>query len=450
MANQSDFIIAQLRADGSPDPTFGGGAFGPGSGMVGVDFGGDDLANAVALEPDGRIVVAGRSNEGVNPTYDFAVARVLADGSGLDPTFNGTGRQFVDFGASAQADAVAIQPDGKIVLAGSDEVTRLNPDGTLDTTFNATGSPTPSGGNGRLTITFAGSTPGEPGEPAQAHTLGLQPDGRIVVAGYTESGTGSSFAQDFALARVNPDGTLDSSFGTGGKIKIALGATDSALNGVAIQPDGRIVAAGVSSGEFTLVRLLSLIPQPALVGGPADGTAVPLTPSGGSYTPGASITFFPGMAVDVRVAIADVNGDGIPDYIGGAGPGGAPLLAVLDGKTGGTLASFPVFEPGFTGGVYVAAADLDGDGKAEVVVTPDRGGGPIVAVYSGAKLAAGLTGDAAQLARFYGIDDPDFRGGARPALGDVNGDGRPDLVVAAGFGGGPRIAIFDGQDLATG
>jgi hypothetical protein len=147
--------------------------------------------------------------------------------------------------------------------------------------------------------------------------------------------------------------------------------------------------------------------------------------------------------------MADVNGDGVPDLIAAVGPGGGPAVAVFDGKTGAEIARFFAFEPTFTGGLYVAAADLNGDGKAEIVVTPDQGGGPVVVVYDGAKLAAGQ-GAAAEIDRFYGIADPNFRGGARAALGDINGDGIPDLIVSAGYLGGPRIAIFNGKDVAAG
>ena len=148
-----------------------------------------------------------------------------------------------------------------------------------------------------------------------------------------------------------------------------------------------------------------------------------------------------------RVATADVNGDGIDDVVAGAGPGGVSAVRVFDGRTGAELASFTAFEASFTGGVFVAAGDMDGDGKAEVVVTPDQGGGPVVAVYSGASLA---TGGAGQLARFFGIADEAFRGGARASLGDVSGDGRADLLVSAGFLGGPRLALFDGAGVAAG
>ncbi len=152
-----------------------------------------------------------------------------------------------------------------------------------------------------------------------------------------------------------------------------------------------------------------------------------------------------------RVAFANVTNDLTPNLITGSGPGVANQVTVTyTGPTGSSITTLTTpFEASFTGGVFVTSADLDGDGKAEVIVTPDQGGGPVVAIYSGAKLAAGLTGDAAQLTRFFGIDDAAFRGGARASVGDVNGDGTPDVVVAAGFGGGPRLAIFDGKSVLT-
>jgi hypothetical protein len=125
-------------------------------------------------------------------------------------------------------------------------------------------------------------------------------------------------------------------------------------------------------------------------------------------------------------------------------------VIIYDGTTGAKIADFFPYELSFRGGIFVTAGDVTGDGKADVVVTPDRGGGPVVAVYDGAKLAAGLN-ENAQIARFFGIDDPDFRGGDRASIGDVNGDGKGDILVSAGFLGGPREALFDGAGLtATG
>jgi hypothetical protein len=106
------------------------------------------------------------------------------------------------------------------------------------------------------------------------------------------------------------------------------------------------------------------------------------------------------------------------------------------------LFSVAPFEAAFTGGVFVAAGDIDGDGKAEVVVTPDEGGGPRVLVFHG--------GDFGRFANFFGIDDANFRGGARAAVGDLNRDGKGDLIVSAGFQGGPRVAVFDGPSVAAG
>src|SRR5213079_163953 len=113
------------------------------------------------------------------------------------------------------------------------------------------------------------------------------------------------------------------------------------------------------------------------------------------------------------------------------------------GTTQDELFAVAPFEASFTGGVFVAAGDLTGDGLADLVISPDQGGGPRVRIFSGGN-------GFAQVADFFAIDDFNFRGGARAAVGDLNGDGVGDLVVAAGFGGGPRVAAFRGGSLATG
>jgi hypothetical protein len=144
----------------------------------------------------------------------------------------------------------------------------------------------------------------------------------------------------------------------------------------------------------------------------------------------------------VRTAIADFNGDGVPDLVVGTGPGVPTHVRVLDGKNGAELFAVDPFEATFTGGVYMAAGDVNGDGAPDLVITPDEGGGPRVRVFSGTGFNL--------IADFLGIEDPNFRGGARAAIGDVNGDGTGDLIVAAGFGGGPRVAAFNGVSIASG
>ncbi len=155
-----------------------------------------------------------------------------------------------------------------------------------------------------------------------------------------------------------------------------------------------------------------------------------------------SVGLGPAFGGGARVARADVTGDGIDDLAVGSGPGTPAVVRVYNGANQALVFQFQPFEPSFTGGVYVALGDTNGDGFAELVVTPDQGGGPRVQVY---RTGLGLS----RAADFFGIDDPNFRGGARVAVGDFNGDGFGDLVVAAGFGGGPRVAVYDGRSVVN-
>jgi hypothetical protein len=152
--------------------------------------------------------------------------------------------------------------------------------------------------------------------------------------------------------------------------------------------------------------------------------------------------FDPTYTGGVRVAVADFNGDGTPDLVVGTGVGTATFVRVLNGTTGGELFSVAPFESRYRGGVFLAAGDITGDGRADLAIAAGAGGGPRVRVFGGAGLA--------QLADFFTIEDANFRGGTRPALADFTGDGRADLAVAAGAGGGPRVAVYDGVSFVTG
>jgi uncharacterized delta-60 repeat protein len=227
-----DFALARYNTDGSLDSTFDG------DGMVTIGFAGiHDFANGLAIQGDGKIIAAGSAGA------DFALIRFNSDGS-RDLTFDGDGVVVTDFaGGSDSAEAVAIQADGKIVAAGSVAVpntdfglARYNTDGSLDSTFD---------NDGKVTTDFAA-------DRDDAFAVAIQADGKIVAAG----GAAVSFNFDFALARYNPDGSLDSTFDGDGKLTTDFDGDDDDAFGVVIQRDGKIVAAGRASSTdlFALVR----------------------------------------------------------------------------------------------------------------------------------------------------------------------------------------------------
>jgi hypothetical protein len=145
----------------------------------------------------------------------------------------------------------------------------------------------------------------------------------------------------------------------------------------------------------------------------------------------------------VRTAEGDVNGDGTPDTIAITGPGIPLRVTVINGLNGTTMvAPFDPFGGDFTGGGFVTTADFEGNGHFDFVVTADQGGGPRVSIFSV------VNGQPVLKANFVTLD-PDFRGGARAAAGDINGDGVPDLAISAGYAGGPRVEVLDGRKLFT-
>lgn len=183
--------------------------------------------------------------------------------------------------------------------------------------------------------------------------------------------------------------------------------------------------------------------QPIVLTGTADGLAHTVRYINGQFvSDGVAVRPFADFNGVLRSIVADVNGDNIFDVIYATGPGGPSRFTAVNGATGQALMSPQVvFGNEFSGGLFLASADMDGDGKAEIIVSPDQGGGGRVSVFRYSGSGVIRTGD------FFGIDDTTFRGGARVAAADLNGDGRPDLIVGAGFGGGPRVALFDGRTI---
>ena len=228
--------VGVAAAAGGLDPTLGSG------GKVTTNFfGSTDGASAIAMQPDGKIILAGVSFN-PNTSDDFALARYNPDGS-LDTSFGTGGKVNTDFfDLGDEALAVALQPDRKIIAAGRVTslitfadfgIARYNADGSLDTSF---------GVGGKVTTDFF-SNSGDIGSG-----VAVQPDGKIIVAGYIF--TPSEIA-DFALARYNHDGSLDTSFGTGGKVTTDFFRDSDAAFAITIQADGNIILAGIANRLFS-------------------------------------------------------------------------------------------------------------------------------------------------------------------------------------------------------
>ncbi len=339
----SDFAVARYNTDGSLDASFGMG------GLVITDFGGFDGGNAVAIQKDGKIVVAGFAGD---EDSVFAVARYNRDGS-LDITFGVDGKVTTDFSADADiGNAVALQKDGKIVVAGrsgSDfAVARYNTDGSLDITFGA---------DGKVITDFGGDDEG--------NAVAMQKDGKIVVAGFTNVGGGDN---NFSVARYNTDGSLDITFGVDGKVTTDFSADADRGNAVALQKDGKIVVAGFAGGEEDSVFVVARYNTD----GSLDITFNPM----GSL-PGTVTTDFGGDDEGFAVAIQK---DGKIVVAGFSNAGGDDDFAVARYNTDGSLDV--TFNP--TGSLPgTVTTDLDGndeghavalqkDGKIVVVGTSDN------------------------------------------------------------------------------
>lgn len=246
-SNYGELAIARLNANGTADPRFGGG-----DGFATFALVPYVPTPAVTLQADGKILIAGTVFGSVqSPVWDAFVVRLNADGT-PDASFGTGGQTVIDFGGTDWANRIAVQPDGKIVIAGSTApdsepllppyeppassvvVQRLNANGTADTTF---------GPGGRAVVAESGSW--------TSAGLAIQPDGKLVVSGhvtprYWDSISGAM--TEFAVRRFNANGTTDSSFGTAGRAATTYGAFNYAYaNDMVLLGDGRIVVGGASS-----------------------------------------------------------------------------------------------------------------------------------------------------------------------------------------------------------
>jgi uncharacterized delta-60 repeat protein len=395
-SSYGDFRLARYNPNGSLDTSFSG------DGKQTTQFGGAGAgATGVAIQENGKIVVVGeaRSGSGSAPE-DFALARYNSNGT-LDTTFSSDGKQTTDFATAADgAMGVAVQGDGKIVAVGVARgggidfgVTRYKPNGALDTSFS---------GDGRQRTDFGGTD--------EANAVEIQANGKILAAGFTHAGGG-----DFALARYNPNGALDTSFSGDGRQKTDFGGTFEEANGVALQPDGKIVAVGEADGDFAVGRYM---PNGTLDSG-FSGDGKQGTDFGG---------FDPATGVAVR-------GNGKIVAVGGRNVSGTSNFALASYNPNGTL------DTSFSGdgkqttefrfGTDDAAngVALQGDGKLIVV-----GSGFILTRYNpDGSLDPTLSGDGKQTTDFGGF-------GQDATAVAIQDDGK--IVVVGSFDGPMLFAEF--------
>lgn len=241
------FATVLSAAAGDLDSTFAG----DGTVITDFDSGSYDVGRGVAIQRDRKIVVAGLTQSSTDD--GFALVRYSADGT-LDGTFDGDGKVRTDFAPSSyeSAESVALQSDGKIVAAGGVAIlssstgddfglARYNPDGTLDTSFD---------GDGKVVTAFAGG-----GFIDWAQAVAVQSDGKIVAAGFSTSDPSVS-SYDFAVARYNSDGSLDTSFDGDGRVVTPISPGSEFPTDVVVQADGKLVVGGDvgSGGGAMLVR----------------------------------------------------------------------------------------------------------------------------------------------------------------------------------------------------
>lgn len=345
---------------------------------------GEDYATAVAVQPDGKVITVGITTTNAGGA-DLAIVRHDRDGT-LDATFGNGGKVVSAIGAARATDeahAVALQADGKILVGGLTATTgtdydfllvRYNADGSLDTTF---------GNGGKVVTSFGASTD-------RINAILVQDDGKILVGGESDQGTAAS-GVDFALARYNADGSLDATFGTGGKVltPIRPGASRDSIYAMTFQTVGnekRVVAVG-GEGDFSAVRYL---PNGQLDGSFGNGgkvSAVFGSTIGAARAVVETADHKLVLAGNAQndAALTRLNVDGTIDA--GFGTAGKTITALsatnwdeatalvrqADGKliAGGWVYEGNSSAGNFAAMRYTADGQLDGDfGTAGIVVTP--------------------------------------------------------------------------------
>lgn len=468
--SDNSFAAARLDASGSLDPTFG---------SAGKTFASFEIpikasGSAIAIQSDGKIVSAGTSEAAGQTGIDFALVRYNSDGT-LDPSFGTVGKVTTDFGGEDRASSVVVQSDGKIIVGGWTRNTssystsnygfamvRYSTDGSLDTSFGTSGKVIKR--FDQVVINGFTYTSTE-----QINGLAVQSDGKLIAVGRYFSTNNNSFpTADIIVARFNANGSIDTTFGSGGRYMLNLGAYETA-DAVAIQSNGRIVVGGRTggsdefSGHFTVMRLLTTGSPDSTFGSggrvvtafgfPSAIDDIGLSADGSIFAAGYTIKGFFSTGGTNDFALSkytstgaldltfDTDGKVTTDFGGNdlarglaVQPDGFLVLAGNNSPNNsleGRNVALARYQP--SGGLD---SSFDGDGKVvsifgDKIVTSDvalQADGKIVIAGTGTLTSSpGTTSIAAQ--RFFGSNDNDgvsdsIESGATG--GDGNGDGTQD------------------------
>jgi uncharacterized delta-60 repeat protein len=415
------FAATRLLSDGALDVTFDT------DGMATIFLTlKEDRAYDVAIQPDGKIVLAGTAAYSSFGGEHFGLVRLLADGS-LDPTFDGDGKAILDLGIQASGYGAALQADGKIVIVGETFVpgdrnaivVRTTGSGALDSTF---------GSDGVVSVGF-----GKDFE--QFDDVTIQPDGNIVVAG--SSGDAQTFdGNDFVVGRLLPDGSLDPEFGGGGAI-VDFGGDDRA-RAVAVQADGKILAAGETDGDWAILRLRA-----------SDTNTPPVLDAIGDQALAEADT------VDVGISATDADGDPLTFTLSGE-----PSFATLTDHGGGTatLTLTPGFDDAgsYTGVTVTVSDSIDSDSETFTITVTDTNRAPVLDAIGDQTVAEADTVDVGISATDADSDSLTFTLSGEPSFATLtdHGDGTATLTLApgldrAGVYPGVTVTVSDSVDTDT-
>jgi uncharacterized delta-60 repeat protein len=490
----TDFAVARLNANGTPDLAFGGSS----TGWRAIDFGQSDAAAAVVIQPDGSIVLAGTSTNDIDAS-SFALARLTSAGA-FDTTFDGDGKATFTTGLGfCRGSSLALQPDGKLVVAGDSgvpndptkgvmAVLRLTNTGGIDTTFDTDGWQTVAfgtdyattgklllqgdgkvvlvggvdyprsadfvvarltaagaldttfSGDGKATYLFAGAD-----TFGTAIAVAQQKDGKLVVAGTTTRGVNAG-ASEFGVLRLLADGTLDATFSGDGKQTVAIG-TNAVAYGAVVQDSGKILLAGyATAGTDTNLALARLVGRDTDLIARTSGGQWWLNRTTGSGFAVASATFWTESLGWRDVASADVTGDGVADLVGRTADG---QWYVSASARNGTFAATQLWAwwNELAGWRDVRLADVSGDGRADVLGRT-----------SGGEWWVGVsTGTGFNTTSFAGWNEA--AGWKDVQAGDVDGDGKADVIartsggqwwVGRSTGSAFNTSLFAGWNEAAG